>query len=122
MVGWVALISSTIGIYETVTTFGPDGSMTSETTTGPFGTTTLPMFFGLLVGPFLALVLGAIAGLWIHFLCIDCETRRCARTPACFACGYDLSAIISVPCPECGSHQPHRGGRVRREPERMVRA
>ncbi|MFI4882389.1 MAG: hypothetical protein ACIAQU_07380 [Phycisphaerales bacterium JB064] len=107
MAGWVLLIDRYVGIYETTTTFAPDGSMLTETTTGPFGTTTLPLFFGVLLGPFTALVLGAFAGLASHFWLVDREARRCARTPACFNCGYDLSAVVGHTCPECGRDQPH---------------
>ena len=120
MVGWVSLMSSFVGIYETVTTFGPDGAMESETTTGPFGITVFPLFFGVLLGPFLALVFGAIAGFAAHFLLIDCETRRCARTPACFRCGYDLSAVVGTRCPECGTEQAQLARAARGDSGRIV--
>ena len=107
MVGWVALVSATAGIYETVTLFGPDGTLESETTTGPFGITVMPLFFGVLLGPFMALVLGAVVGLAMHFLLVDREAKRCVRTPACFGCGYDLSTISGRRCPECGLVQTH---------------
>lgn len=107
MVGWILLIDRFAGIYETTTTFAPDGSMASETTTGPFGATTMPLLFGVLLGPFMALVLGGLAGLLAHFWLVDREARRCARTPACFQCAYDLSAVGGQRCPECGHDQPH---------------
>ena len=107
MVGWIWLISTFVGINETVTTFEPDGTVASEITTGPFGITVFPLFFGLVVGPLLALVLGALAGLVSQFLLVDRETRRCARTPECFGCGDDRSAVGGTRCPECGLDQPH---------------
>ncbi|NRA56563.1 MAG: hypothetical protein HRU13_00340 [Phycisphaerales bacterium] len=107
MIGWVSMMSVFVGIYETVTVFAADGTLESETTSGPFGITVYPLFFGVLLGPFLALVLGAIAGFTGHFLLIDREARRCARTPACFSCGYDLSGVVGTRCPECGAQQPH---------------
>ena len=105
MIGWIGLVSSTVGIYESTTTFTPQGVMVRETTTGPFGITTFPLFFGLLLGPCMALVLGAASGLAAHGWLVDREARRCARTPACFGCGYDLSGVAGPRCPECG--QPH---------------
>lgn len=107
MLGWVLLVDRYVGIYETTIAMAPDGSMASETATGPFGTTTMPLLFGILLGPFMALVLGGLAGLLAHFWLVDREARRCARTPACFHCAYDLSAVGGPRCPECGQDQPH---------------
>ncbi|MEQ8843439.1 MAG: hypothetical protein RIB58_01195 [Phycisphaerales bacterium] len=110
MFGWIGLVSTTVGIYEQTTHFGPDGSVMHESTTGPFGITTAPLVLGLLAGPVMALLVGALAGLAAHYLLIDREARRCLQTPACFSCGYDLTAAASDRCPECGDRQPHVSG------------
>ena len=107
MIGWIFLIDRFVGIYESTVTMARDGSLAGETATGPFGTTVYPLLLGVLVGPFMALVLGAIVGFTAHYLLIDRETRRCARLPACFHCAYDLSAVVGGRCPECGQDQPH---------------
>lgn len=106
MVGWLLLVSNTVGIYESTTTFSPQGVMVRETTTGPFGITTFPLFFGLLLGPCMALMLGLASGLVARSWLVDREARRCARTPACFACGYDLTGVAAPRCPECGDAHP----------------
>ncbi|MEO1008477.1 MAG: hypothetical protein AAFX79_07915 [Planctomycetota bacterium] len=104
--GWMLLVTSITRVYETTTTFHPDGSVQSEETLGPFGVTVAPMVIGLAFGPGLALVLGAAAGFTVDFLLIGRETRRCVRRPACFGCGYDLAAITAGVCPECGDARP----------------
>ena len=111
MVAWLLVVSRFVGIYETTTTFGPSGASISEVTTGPFGVTTMPLILGLLAGPVGAMAAGAVVGLLAHFAWVDREARRCARVPACFHCGYDLSSISGAVCPECGEAQPHLTGR-----------
>ena len=106
MVGWLWLLSAPSGFYRTTTTFSADGQVIREVSSGPMGITVFPLFFAVLLGPFLALALGVVAGIAAHFWLIDRESRRCARTPACFACGYDLSASVAGCCSECGQSHP----------------
>jgi hypothetical protein len=112
--GWLIVLSLVTTIYDETTTFGPDGSIASTVTTGPFGITSHPLVAAVAIGPGIALLLGSLMTLVVQDLIVGDECRRCARTPACFTCGYDLSAVVGETCPECGSP------RVGRPPARTV--
>lgn len=101
--GWLGLLAAITTVYEQVTLFNPDGSVASTSTTGPFGITSYPLAAAAVLGFGLAWLLGSILTLAAQEALIGREARRCTRTPACFICGYDLSAVRASECPECGT-------------------
>ncbi len=102
IVVWCSLIG--LGLfYQATYQFQPNGTPTSVTTTGPFGITSAPLAVAYVLvfgGGWLVL---SVAGFVIYDAIVGRECRRCARTPACFTCGYDLSAVVGDTCPECGT-------------------
>lgn len=106
--GWLAFVAAVSTVYEQVTTFNPDGSIATTEATGPFGITAYPLLAAAVLGFGLAWFIGTLAAIAAQYAVIGREARRCARTPACFACGYDLSAVVGETCPECGSTRPPR--------------
>ncbi|UYV12669.1 MAG: hypothetical protein NCW75_15435 [Phycisphaera sp.] len=112
--GWLAFLEAVSTIYNEVNTFHPDGSLASTSATGPFGTTTYPLLASAILGYGVAWLIGVVLTFVAQDRIIGTEARRCARTPACFACGYDLSAVVGDVCPECGT------ARVGEPPARIV--
>jgi hypothetical protein len=101
--GWLVFLESVSTIYTEVSTFHPDGSLASMSATGPFGVTTYPLLASAVLGYGLAWLSGSVLAIAAQDRIIGAEARRCARTPACFTCGYDLSSVVGDVCPECGS-------------------
>ncbi|MFI4915989.1 MAG: hypothetical protein ACIAS6_05705 [Phycisphaerales bacterium JB060] len=102
-VGWLTFLEAVSTIYTEMNTFHPDGSLASTSATGPFGITAYPLLASAILGYGLALLIGTVLTLAVQDRIIGVEARRCVRTPACFACGYDLSAVVGNTCPECGA-------------------
>lgn len=113
-IGWMAFLEAVSTIYDEVNTFHPDGSFASTSATGPFGITTYPLLASAILGYGVSWLIGSSMALLVQGLVIGREARRCARTPACFTCGYDLSSVVGNRCPECGS------ARVGKPPARTV--
>lgn len=113
-VGWLAFLEAASTIYSEVSTFHPDGSLESTSAAGPFGITTFPLLASAILGYGVAWVVGSVLTFVVQDRIIGAEARRCARTPACFTCGYDLSSVVGGVCPECGSP------RVGKPPARTV--
>lgn len=100
--GWFGLMAVAT-VFQSVFQFQADGTPAGETTTGPAGTTAFPLAFAyvLVFGLGFLVLMAAVLG--VYDAIIGRELRRCARTPACFSCGYDLSAVAGNTCPECGT-------------------
>lgn len=106
--GWLAFVAAVSTVYEEINTFNPDGSILSTEATGPFGITAYPLLASAVLGFGIAWLIGTAAAFAAQFAVVGREARRCTRTPACFACGYDLSAVVGDTCPECGTQRPPR--------------
>lgn len=100
--GWLAIIMLCT-VYLATYRFDPDGTPLGVTVTGPFGLSVgaLPMAYLLVLGG--GSLAASIAMFVVYDAIVGRELRRCARTPACFTCGYDLSSVVGQACPECGS-------------------
>lgn len=110
---WFGLMS--IGtIFLTSYRFDPSGAPAGETTTGPAGATVAPLMLAYLLAFGVGFLVIAAVVFGVYDAVIGRELRRCARTPACFKCGYDLSAVVGDTCPECGT------ARVGEPPARTV--
>lgn len=101
--GWLIFLEAVSTIYSEVNTFHPDGSLSSTNATGPFGITTYPLLASSILGYGVAWLIGMVLTFLTQDRIIGTEARRCARTPACFTCGYDLSSVTGDVCPECGA-------------------
>lgn len=112
--GWLAFLEAVSTIYDEVNTFHPDGSLVSTNVTGPFGITTYPLLASAILGFGVAWLIGSVLTFVVQDRIIGAEARGCARTPACFTCGYDLSSVVGDVCPECGT------ARVGEPPARTV--
>lgn len=113
-IGWLVFLDTVSTIYSEVNTFHPDGSLASTSATGPFGITTYPLLASAILGYGVAWLIGVVLTFVAQDRIIGTEARRCARIPACFTCGYDLSAVVGQTCPECGT------ARVGEPPARTV--
>lgn len=110
---WYAIF--TLGTFYLATyQFTPTGSPSGSTATGPFGLRggSLLMAYLLVFGG--GWLVASLAMFAVYDAIIGRELRRCIRTPACFTCGYDLSAVVGNTCPECGT------ARVASPPTRTV--
>ncbi len=112
--GWLVFVEAVSTIYSEVSTFHTDGSLESTSATGPFGITAAPLLASAILGYGVAWLIGSVLTFVVQDRIVGTEARRCARTPACFTCGYDLSSVVGDVCPECGS------ARVGRPPARTV--
>lgn len=106
--GWLGFVEAVSTVYQQVTTFNPDGSVASTESTGPFGITVYPLLASAILGFGLAWLIGTAAAFAAQYAVVGREARRCVRTPACLACGYDLSGVVGEACPECGTQRPAR--------------
>lgn len=88
---------------------GRPGFNAARLAAGNYAVTTVHWPGYLINGLLYCVVLGAL-GLWCRRLVqarnADIQAARRAAGSTCTSCGYDLSGLLSRPCPECGASYP----------------